>query len=624
MKLDVPAETLSGTPITRLSAGRLAQPAPNPNMPASTPMPRKRASPSGVRCTVHATSRPVAPSRKIPCIASARAIASGGPTWGYSEFFTAAITTTMPRMARPRATCSTSAGIARPIIAPAMELVDATSASGSASRRFASPPSSRRGPAASAPDSATIRPAPRTKSMWNGKKPATMGTKSTPPPTPAGTAMIPSRKQAKKSASGQAHHAISAPITRGPLAGSRGADAGAVGRLHRGQPLLRELHEALEQARVEPLLGIDDGQLAYERRRQRDLHQLAQPNLLHHRRARHDREAEARCHHALQGLRAARLHDDLKGVGGEPVLLEVMVDDLARARAELAADVGVLGERARGDGTGLGQGVLRVADDAQLVVAAEVVHQRGQVRVAFDEAEVEGALGDARLHGFGVADEKARHHGGMARLELPQHLGQQELRDGGARTDQERPRVLAAHLLQSRVELGGQGEDALGVLEGDDAGGCQRDAPLGAVEEAGVELLFQLAHLEGDRRLRHEERLRGPGEGQVLCDGVEYAKAAIGHALSLLAQVPQQADRDRMPGLARIVQAIHIRRGGQAVESRRRVDQASFPESRRQVLELQSQRAPRGLRVLRVVRMASVQARDGLHERDAAQAVLGA
>src|SRR5688572_20866834 len=326
MKLDVPAETLSGTPITRFSAGRLAHPAPRPNMPARMPMPKKIARPSGVRCTVHAVSRPVAPSRKTPWMASARASESGASTRGYSEFFTATITATMPRIAMPSATCSTLAGIARPMKAPAMELVEATRASGNARRRLASPPSSSFGPAASAPDSATSSPAPRTKSMWKGKNPATMGTKSTPPPTPAGTAMIPSRKQAKKSASGQTHHAISAPITRSPLAGSRGADAGAVGRLHRGQPLLRELHEALEQARVEPLLGIDHGELAYERRRQRDLDQLAQPNLLHHRRARHDREAEARCHHALQGLRAARLHDDLKGVGGEPVLLEVMVD----------------------------------------------------------------------------------------------------------------------------------------------------------------------------------------------------------------------------------------------------------------------------------------------------------
>ncbi len=107
----------------------------------------------------------------------------------------------------PSAIWTVDADMARPIIAPAIELAEASSASGSARRRSASPIRSRLGPAASALASATSRPAPRTKSRWKGKKPPTMGTNSTPPPTPAGTATMPSRKQTTNSASGQTHQA---------------------------------------------------------------------------------------------------------------------------------------------------------------------------------------------------------------------------------------------------------------------------------------------------------------------------------------------------------------------------------------------------------------------------------
>ena len=64
------------------------------------------------------------------------------------------------------------------------------------------------------------------------------------------------------------------------------------------------------------------------------------------------------------------------------------------------------------------------------------------------------------------------------------------------------------------------------------ARGRERDAPLRAVEEARVEVLLELLDLEGDRRLGHEQRLGGLGEGQVLRDGVEYLEAPIGHSPS--------------------------------------------------------------------------------------------
>ncbi len=55
----VATETLSGAPITRLSTGTLAHPAPRPNMPAITPMATNSTRPWAVRWIFQLTSWPV-------------------------------------------------------------------------------------------------------------------------------------------------------------------------------------------------------------------------------------------------------------------------------------------------------------------------------------------------------------------------------------------------------------------------------------------------------------------------------------------------------------------------------------------------------------------------------------
>ena len=170
---DVPAETFNGAPINRLSAGTLAHPAPMPNMPASTPMPRNKIRPPGVRCTCQLTRPPVAPSMNTPLSASALDRRwSGAVTCGNSDFLDRNISTTMPSTITPSAVCTAAAGSASPINAPAIELAEASTASGSARRRLARPPRNNMGAAASALARATSRPAPRTKSRWNGKEAA--------------------------------------------------------------------------------------------------------------------------------------------------------------------------------------------------------------------------------------------------------------------------------------------------------------------------------------------------------------------------------------------------------------------------------------------------------------------
>ena len=54
----VPAATLMGTPIRRLSVGTLAQPAPMPNTPPTSPTRTNSRNPCHVRWIVHEISRP--------------------------------------------------------------------------------------------------------------------------------------------------------------------------------------------------------------------------------------------------------------------------------------------------------------------------------------------------------------------------------------------------------------------------------------------------------------------------------------------------------------------------------------------------------------------------------------
>ena len=117
----------------------------------------------------------------------------------------------------------------------------------------------------------------------------------------------------------------------------------------------------------------------------------------------------------------------------------------------------------------------------------------------------------------------------MAGLELAQHLRQQELGDGGAGADEQRPGNLAAHLPQACFELGREIEDALGVLQRQRSGGGERDAPVRAVEQARIEMLLELADLEGHRRLGHEQRPRRLGEGEVLRDRVKDLQTTVRH-----------------------------------------------------------------------------------------------
>jgi hypothetical protein len=90
-------------------------------------------------------------------------------------------------------------------------------------------------------------------------------------------------------------------------------------------------------------------------------------------------------------------------------------------------------------------------------------------------------------------------------------------------------RQFAGQLGHPGFEFLAQPEDALGVGHDHVASRGERHATVAPVEQAGVELFFQLLDLEGHGRLGHEQRLSGTGEGSVPGNGVKNLEAAISH-----------------------------------------------------------------------------------------------
>ena len=146
-----------------------------------------------------------------------------------------------------------------------------------------------------------------------------------------------------------------------------------------------------------------------------------------------------------------------------------------------------------------------------------------------DEAHVEVAVHHPVLDQLGVAHRNPRHHPRVAPLEAFDQPGQPVGADGGADAQLQHPRQLVGELGDAQLHLFGQPEDALRVGHHQIPRRREGDAAVAPVEQARVELFFQLLDLEGHCRLRHEERFGGAGERPVSGNGVEYLESTIGH-----------------------------------------------------------------------------------------------
>jgi hypothetical protein len=76
-------------------------------------------------------------------------------------------------------------------------------------------------------------------------------------------------------------------------------------------------------------------------------------------------------------------------------------------------------------------------------------------------------------------------------------------------------------------------EYSLGVLVNFLSGFGETDTVMGTIEQPGIEMFFQLAHLEGYRRLGHVKGFGGFGEAQQAGNGIKYMQSSISHGLDL-------------------------------------------------------------------------------------------
>ncbi len=152
----------------------------------------------------------------------------------------------------------------------------------------------------------------------------------------------------------------------------------------------------------------------------------------------------------------------------------------------------------------------------------------------------------------GIRHFQLQIHVGVLLFEIAQQCRQHVLGNGGAGADHEYAADVAGHfahrVFHFRVEL----EDTVGILENPLTGFGEADTVVGAVEQTGVEVFFQLAHLEGHCRLGHVQRLGRLGEAEQPRDRMKYLQSPICHTHKLL----MPASRRRKAAPQKILDAI--------------------------------------------------------------------
>jgi hypothetical protein len=175
------------------------------------------------------------------------------------------------------------------------------------------------------------------------------------------------------------------------------------------------------------------------------------------------------------------------------------------------------------------QRVARRDDQQQVVPPGAAAFEGRLIGDDLDEADIQLAIHHPVLDQLRVAHRDPWHHPRVAPLEAFDQPGQPVGPDGGAHPQLEHARQLVGELGDPHLHLVRQPEDALRVGHHQLAGGGQRHAAVAPVEQAGVELFFQLLDLEGHRGLGHEQRFRSPRKRALACNRVENLKATIGH-----------------------------------------------------------------------------------------------
>ncbi len=196
------------------------------------------------------------------------------------------------------------------------------------------------------------------------------------------------------------------------------------------------------------------------------------------------------------------------------MLVEVFGDDFAGTGTLFAADKGIVGDIRDLDLVPFRDLVIRWTDQHELIVPAHRDHQVLIGHRGLHDPDVDLIVLNHVHDAHGVGYLQAQLDVGKLVLELTEQRGDAILGDGGTGTDHQHPDDIAGESTHLVVHLVVQADDPFGVDVDLLAGFGEADLVVGAVEQAGVEILFQLPDLEGHRRLGHVQRLRGLGKTQ--------------------------------------------------------------------------------------------------------------
>jgi len=141
--------------------------------------------------------------------------------------------------------------------------------------------------------------------------------------------------------------------------------------------------------------------------------------------------------------------------------------------------------------------------------------QRGQIGLcdgASIQADIERMITHFRRHGFRFGNGQPRLHLRKTLLEFPQDARQQVFGNGGGGTIIKGPVTCPVSSPTRASNLGGQVQNPLSVAQHQITYGRHRNFAVATLEQAGIEMLFQLLDLKGHCRLGHIKDIRGFGE----------------------------------------------------------------------------------------------------------------
>lgn len=211
----------------------------------------------------------------------------------------------------------------------------------------------------------------------------------------------------------------------------------------------------------------------------------------------------------LGRLHEAHLEDDVQALRRQAGAAQVVLDHHAHAGAVLLQDVGLGGDLLQGHPLAARPGVLRAADEDDLVAGEGLGDEVGTGRHRAHGAELELARQHALDHRVGVVDVQGDAHAGVLTLERREEAGQDVLAGTGRGAHHDLAGQQLAEVDDLRAQAVVQVHDLARVPVEHLSRVGRRHRPPRAVEEHGPELALEAPDLLAGGRLGDVELVGG-------------------------------------------------------------------------------------------------------------------